>query len=606
MCGLLQYLYPNQSPTCALSQVYKLWMLFNMEGSPTIGTTVLAFLLSEALNLKSPHFLWPVEHAHCFSSTICMEVAAISPKACVQSMAPPPSKPLLIAVFVSSLEDAMLKALSTLFPHLLGTEDNARVEFYKEFQRQTSNHDREFIKKYDDDLSTTLIFAGLFSAVASAFIVSVETSLQPDYTQLSYTVLTLMANISLGHTPPDPSAAFPQWTGPDPAIVHVEAILYSSLAASLLAALFAMLGKQWLNRYSQDDPHDTIIDRGRHRQRKMNGMVTWRFDLVMECLPLMLQAALLLLSCALSKYLFTINNTVAGVVVGFTSFGVLFYLLIVSAATLSYNCPFQTPLSLVIRYMIRFDDEHRKYLRRFRKRFVRTFFKKRRQHRPRSNITHTTRGVNTEEISGDVELTMENLDQQPPLFNETTDWPGFVLDSNCIAWMFDRSKDADVMLAITKFVPEVVWHNGIRAIPLEILYDNLLRCFDQSRELPVVIPRFRNKAYLSARAFLHLVIQRKCIGDESDEAMFNYISERHSNIGSHHYEGDSDLESTLGIIDRIFGDPEEIRLHAPSFTVPHHAWEFARDSLRLEPPPPAPIVTDCLFIFGCNSTASLQ
>ncbi|KAF9783273.1 hypothetical protein BJ322DRAFT_1008423, partial [Thelephora terrestris] len=139
----------------------------------------------------------------------------------------------------------MLKALPTLFPHLLETDQNARVEFYTKFQRQTSDHDRDFIKKYDEDLNTTLIFAGLFSAVASAFIISVETSLQPDYTQLSYTVLTIIANISLGHTPAGGSAAFPQFTGPAPAIVHVQAILYSSLAASLLAALMAMLGKQW-------------------------------------------------------------------------------------------------------------------------------------------------------------------------------------------------------------------------------------------------------------------------------------------------------------------------------------------------------------------------
>jgi hypothetical protein len=70
---------------------------------------------------------------------------------------------LLTAVFIASLEDAMLKALPTLFPHHLGTDHNTRVEFYNGFQRQTSNHDRDFIKKYDEDLNTTLIFVGVFS-----------------------------------------------------------------------------------------------------------------------------------------------------------------------------------------------------------------------------------------------------------------------------------------------------------------------------------------------------------------------------------------------------------------------------------------------------------
>jgi len=51
----------------------------------------------------------------------------------------------------------------------------------------------------------------------------------------------------------------------------------------------------------------SVIDRSRHRQCKMNGMVTRHFDLIMECLPLMLQAALLLLGYALSEYLYSIN-----------------------------------------------------------------------------------------------------------------------------------------------------------------------------------------------------------------------------------------------------------------------------------------------------------
>jgi hypothetical protein len=212
--------------------------------------------------------------------------------------------------------------------------------------------------------------------------------------------------------------------------------------------------------------------------------------------------------------------------------------------------------------------------------------------------------------------------QPPPLFNKETDWNGYVLDSNCIAWMFEMSMDADVIMAIMRFIPEVVWHAGIRVTPLERLYDTVLKCFNRSSGHPVVIPRLRNKAYLSAKALLHLTIQRKCIGDESDKAMFKSIMNRHPVMGSKHYEDDSDLESTLGIIDRIFGDFEPMYWENFSFTIPHHAWmghillyrawdilrkgeplpddvkEFVFHSLRLEPPPPAPIVADCLLTIG--------
>ena len=58
----------------------------------------------------------------------------------------------------------------------------------------------------------------------------------------------------------------------------------------------------------------------------MNGMGTRHFDLIMGCLPLILQAALLL-NYALYSYLF-IEKVVASVLVRFTSSNLLFYLLI--------------------------------------------------------------------------------------------------------------------------------------------------------------------------------------------------------------------------------------------------------------------------------------
>ena len=52
----------------------------------------------------------------------------------------------------------MLKSLSTLFPHLLGTTGGPTVDFYNKFQREADDYDSDFVKKYDEDLNTTLIF----------------------------------------------------------------------------------------------------------------------------------------------------------------------------------------------------------------------------------------------------------------------------------------------------------------------------------------------------------------------------------------------------------------------------------------------------------------
>ena len=135
-------------------------------------------------------------------------------------------------------------------------------------------------------------------------------------------------------------------------MVDVQAMLYASLTISLFSAFLAMLGKQWLNRYKSTDMRGSAAERSHNRQRKLDGIVAWYFNSVMESLPLMLQVALLLLGCALSRYLWEISITIASVVIGVTSFGVLFYIFIVVAGAVSEGCPYQTPGSQAICYLV--------------------------------------------------------------------------------------------------------------------------------------------------------------------------------------------------------------------------------------------------------------
>ena len=421
---------------------------------------------------------------------------------------------------------------------------------------------------------------------------------------MSYGLLQIIANnTNTSHVQTGPFATFPQWTGPSPDTVRVQATLYASLAATLLAAFLAMLGKQWLKRYSQTEMRGSVIDRCRYRRRKMEGLEAWHFDLVMECLPLMLQAGLLLLGYALSDYLFSINKVIASVTIGFTAFGALFYLLIVLAAILFYNCPFQTPFSRIFRFAFGLDNERKK-----------------------------KRGPNYSSLGDHIELPMTDALPPTPFFDKETDFGEYVLDSKCIARMFQMSTDADASMAIMRFIPEIIWHVDIQTTPLEKLYDTVLECFDQSSGHPVVIPRFKEKAYLSAKALVHLAIQRKCIGNDSDKVAFESISNHRLIMGSEDCKGQSDLESTLGIIDRIFSvpgpmlpeptQPKPMQWANFSFTDEHRAWmghillyrawdairkgqslpddteEFVLHSGRLEHPPPTPIIADCLFIVG--------
>ena len=189
--------------------------------------------------------------------------------------------------------------------------------------------------------------------MTSAFIIEVNSELKPDPNEETAALLRIliykMDNTTFGGDVP----AAPQWTGPPRMIIHVQAILFASLAASLFSAFLAMLGKQWLNRYASVDVRGSAIERSQNRQRKLDGIVNWYFDHVMQTLPLMLQAALLLLGCALSRYLWEINTTVASVVLSVTLLGLLFYLFIIIAGAASVSCPYQTPGAHILRYTFR-------------------------------------------------------------------------------------------------------------------------------------------------------------------------------------------------------------------------------------------------------------
>ena len=192
----------------------------------------------------------------------------------------------------------------------------------------------------------------MFSAVASAFIIQVDPQLQPDHGNETVALLRLLIYKIDNATFENDVPALPQWAGPPRAMVQVQAILFASLTTSLFSAFLAMLGKQWLNRYQSTDMRGSAIDRSHNRQKKLGGIVAWYFNDVMESLPLMLQASLLLFGCALSRYLWEIDVTIASVVLGVTSFGVVSYLFIVIAGAVSESCPYQTPAAHCFRHIL--------------------------------------------------------------------------------------------------------------------------------------------------------------------------------------------------------------------------------------------------------------
>ncbi|KAJ6525964.1 hypothetical protein B0H19DRAFT_1197548 [Mycena capillaripes] len=199
-----------------------------------------------------------------------------------------------------------------------------KTAFWNAYKTLADEHDRELLQRYSTDLDTSLIFAGLFSAVDSAFIIQI----QPAF-QLS-----------------DPNSS--QSLSPPLLILIAQSLLYVSLGSALLAALLAVLGKQWLMSYSAAGERGTIETRGLERQRKLDGLRKWKFDTIMQMFPLLLQFGLFLFATGLSVFLWRIDLVLALIVLGLTSLGSIAYIFLLASAAVFPNSPFQTPLAPLV------------------------------------------------------------------------------------------------------------------------------------------------------------------------------------------------------------------------------------------------------------------
>ena len=369
---------------------------------------------------------------------------------------------------IISIQDAL-----RLFFQPTKTGDT-RSDFYSAYQKEAAEYDTHFVKQYDEDLNTTLIFvspspliiramsnrekAGLFSAVCSAFVIDTQGKLEPDPADTSTAYLGAILKTLQNPGSAGDSTAPPAWTGPDPADVTVSILLYTSLSTSLLAAFLAMLGKQWLNRYARHQGGSTA-ERCKDRQRKLNGLQRWPFRIVIESLPVLLQLSLLLFGAALSRILWDVNRVVASVVGGFTAYGVLFYACIVIAGTFSYECPFQTPLSLILRSL----------------------------------------GVNL--LAGKL-LSI--------FFSKSE---GSNPDADCVFWTLDLITDPEVTTAALRHLTNIRWQdNPLEKVPLPQVARIYMKCFDSGYR---VLTESRDMAYAAGQALLQLYIQGLCFSVDS-------------------------------------------------------------------------------------------
>ena len=282
-------------------------------------------------------------------------------------------------------------------------------------------------------------------------------------------------------------------------------------------AFIAVLGKQWILYYTRVTTWGNIIDRGKERQAKLAGLQKWGLHLIMESLPVMLQFALLLFGVALATYLWDLNVTIAEVVMTVTAIGLAFYTCIAITATTYNDCPFQTPLSILLPGLLPRAKEFTTLARVWLRRKV-TSLPIRIEHACRIFASGKDTLYYTEEdVPGnDHQMKLSNpafWRDEPiftsPLQKDIGAYAGF--------WLLENSTDISAASAVAAVFSELQWPSHYCSkTALKRLHDTYVECF----RAPEFKESTRLKALQSAAAY-YVLYHTQLIWSTSNTMEFN-------------------------------------------------------------------------------------
>ncbi|KAJ7292893.1 hypothetical protein C8J57DRAFT_1111005 [Mycena rebaudengoi] len=232
-------------------------------------------------------------------------------------------------------------------------DDDPSEKMWSIYMNEVDRHNRVLVECWKADMNSILIFAGLFSASVTTFIVESYKTLGPPDPRPNQETLALVLQLILSQTngsnitiPPsllnDNQTPFV----PSASALICNTLLFLSLACSLVCALSATLVDQWARNYIlATESRPSLHKRARISAYLYRGIRRFRMNTVVEAIPTLLHISLLLFFAALILFLRPINAAISNLMLGVLIFCGCLYALVTFLPLFYSNCPYQTPLS---------------------------------------------------------------------------------------------------------------------------------------------------------------------------------------------------------------------------------------------------------------------
>lgn len=177
---------------------------------------------------------------------------------------------------------------------------DANTTAWEVYNSRAMTIDGELIKDWNDSLNTLLIFAALYSAVLTAFIIESMRLLQEDPAIVTRDVLLAISNQLANNTIP----AFEPTTFVAPAYaIRINYYFFLSISSSLIAALGAVLALQWVGSYDAGLNQSSPQDRALQRHFRYLGVDKWKMVQIIAFLPGLIFISLFLFFVGLAEWM---------------------------------------------------------------------------------------------------------------------------------------------------------------------------------------------------------------------------------------------------------------------------------------------------------------
>ncbi|CAE6452358.1 unnamed protein product, partial [Rhizoctonia solani] len=250
---------------------------------------------------------------------------------------------------------APVDPLELLEPDEYGTEMGKEARVWKIYVKEADKWDMELIDGWNRSLDMILVFAALFSAISSAFIIESSGMLAQDTTTatvnallaISQNLVTIATVPGSTSTPAFDSTVLASDVVPPRHAVIINTLWYFSLSLSVATSLLSMLAKDWCYSFGANRTGHSW-DQALRRQRKWTMIEQWKMQELINVLPFFIHSSLLLFAIGLCIYVWDLNHTVAIPVICVTSIASAFYIWSSIMASIVKLFPYTTILSRVM------------------------------------------------------------------------------------------------------------------------------------------------------------------------------------------------------------------------------------------------------------------